>query len=74
MICLRMGKLKDKAVTVFKYLTALETIRVDGKDFKTTLENIGHYLDVNDWILAGYWLSRVMREYKEMYVSEAREV
>ena len=74
MIWLRLKTLKDKAITIFKFLTALETIKTDGGDFKTTLENIERYLDNNDWVPAEYWLSRVMREYKEIYVSEARKV
>ena len=70
MIFLRLRTLRKKAVIVFKYLVALETIRIEEKDFKTILENIERYLDSNDWILAEYWLSRTMADYENIYLSK----
>lgn len=65
MCYVRIRALQSKAAIVFRYLTALEAIRNNEKDFNDTLDDIERYLDSNDWILVEYWLDRLEIDYVE---------
>ena len=63
MLYKRLRELKSKAWTTFRFLIALEAIKMDKSDFDKSLQEIEHYLGDGDWTMAEYWVERVMHEY-----------
>lgn len=60
MFILRIDGLRGKASIVFRYLTALQTIKIDKEHyFKNILQEIERYLDNDDWTLTEYWVKHV---------------
>lgn len=73
MFILRIRGLERKALTVFRYLTALEAIKEDKQNFSGSFEDIERYLDNNDWTLAEYWVKRIQLEYTELFLNKIRK-
>jgi hypothetical protein len=70
MFIVRIDGLMMKASIVFKYLTALGAIKTDKENFKTTFQDIEHYLNDNNWTLARYWMDRIEVEYTELFLKK----
>jgi hypothetical protein len=70
---LRIFGLRTKALTVFKYLTALGAIKTSKENFKTTLQDIERYLNDDHWPLAEYWVNRVQLDYSELFLKEVKK-
>lgn len=65
--------LEKKARTVFRYLIAIEAIKMH-KNFEDSLNRIERYLDENDWTLANSWVHRVQDGYSEFFLKEVTRV
>jgi hypothetical protein len=70
---LRIFGLRTRALTVFKYLTALGAIKTSKENFKTTLQDIERYLNEDHWPLAEYWVNRVQIDYSELFLKEVKK-
>ena len=73
MVRLRIKGLRDKASNVFMYLLALDSIKIPKENLKITLQDIERYLNDNDWTLAGYWVKRLLLEYRDLFYAEANK-
>jgi hypothetical protein len=62
--------LQDKALIIFRYLAALEAIKVKKEIFKDSLKEVERYLDDNHWVLAKYWVDRIQAEYTALFLEE----
>ena len=72
MLIIRMNGLRDKAVTVFKYLASLEAVKTvqSRQMFSTTQDKVERYLDEGHWTLAKFGAIRIEEEYTEQFLQE----
>jgi hypothetical protein len=73
MLVIRIIGLQSKALTVFKYLTALRAVKTHKKQFETTLEDIERYLDDSHWTMAEDWVNRLEQDYSEVFLEEVKK-
>jgi hypothetical protein len=73
MLRFRIKGLRDKASTVMRYLLALESIKIVSENFKITLQDIERYLNEDNWILADYWVRRVLSEYQRVFYDQMNQ-
>lgn len=73
MFLYRIRDLLNKTRTVFRYLIALEAIKVDKEIFKSSLQEIEHYLNNSDRTLSEYWVARIQEEHTEVFLSKVSQ-
>ena len=50
----------------FKYLVALDAVKIDIERFNSSLKETERYLNEGNWILAGYLANRIMKDYSDL--------
>jgi len=65
MLFVRLGELKQKSLTIFKFLVERDVCKIEEETFAKNLKEIELYLDNDDWTLAQLSVDDTMKAYKE---------